>query len=62
MVEFKDISMWEKHEYLGTGGTRDKVVVENPDDNCLYYFKTSLIKKELLIKRDTCKLPWHNVT
>ena len=46
MVEFKDISMWEKHEYLGTGGTRDKVVVENPDDNCLYYFKTSLIKKE----------------
>lgn len=46
MAEFKDISKWEKHEYLGTGGTRDKVVVENPDDNCLYYFKTSLIKKE----------------
>lgn len=46
MVEFKDISLWEKHEYLGTGGTRDKVVVENPNDNCLYYFKTSYIKKE----------------
>lgn len=46
MVEFKDISKWEEHEYLGTGGTRDKVVVESPNDNCLYYFKTSLIKKE----------------
>lgn len=46
MVEYYDISQWEKHEYLGTGGTRDKVVVENPVDNCLYYFKTSLIKNE----------------
>ena len=31
---------------MGTGGTRDKVVVENADDNCLYYFKTSLNKGE----------------
>lgn len=46
MVDFFDISKWEKHEYLQTGGTRDKEVVENPIDNKLYYFKTSLIKKE----------------
>lgn len=45
MVEFYDISNWEEHEYWNTGGTRDKMVVENPNNNCLYYFKTSLIKK-----------------
>ena len=44
MVRFYDISNWEEHEYLGTGGTRDKVVVENAADNSLYYFKTSLKK------------------
>lgn len=44
MVTFYEITDWEKHEYLGTGGTRDKEVVENPNDHCLYYFKTSLIK------------------
>ena len=46
MVEFFDITDWEEHEYLGTGGTRDKMVVENAEDNCLYYFKTSLKKGE----------------
>ena len=47
MASFFDISEWEKHEYLQTGGTRDKEVVENPNDNRLYYFKTSLIKKNI---------------
>ena len=45
MVKFFDISQWEEHQYYGTGGTRDKTVVENPEDGCLYYFKTSLKKK-----------------
>lgn len=45
MVNFYDISDWEEHKYYGTGGTRDKVVVENPEDGDLYYFKTSLRKK-----------------
>ena len=45
MVNYYDISQWEEHLYYGTGGTRDKTVVENPDDGCLYYFKTSLKKK-----------------
>lgn len=45
MVNFYDMSEWEEHQYYGTGGTRDKVVVENPEDGALYYFKTSLRKK-----------------
>lgn len=45
MVKYYDISQWEEHEYYGTGGTRDKTVAENPEDGCLYYFKTSLKKK-----------------
>lgn len=44
MVKYYDISQWEEHQYYGTGGTRDKTVVENPEDGCLYYFKTSLKK------------------
>lgn len=47
MVKYYDISEWEEHLYYGTGGTRDKVVVENSDDGCLYYFKTSLKKRVL---------------
>ncbi len=45
MVKYYDISPWEEHPYYGTGGTRDKTVVENPEDGFLYYFKTSLKKK-----------------
>lgn len=45
MVKYYDISKWEEHPYYGTGGTRDKTVVENRTDGCLYYFKTSLKKK-----------------
>lgn len=45
MVKYYDISKWEEHPYYGTGGTRDKTVVENQKDGCLYYFKTSLKKK-----------------
>lgn len=44
-MKYYDISQWEEHQYYGTGGTRDKTVVENPQDGCLYYFKTSLKKK-----------------
>lgn len=46
MARFFDISDWEEHEYLNTGGTRDKVVVENAEDGKLYFFKTSLKKKD----------------
>lgn len=44
MALFYNISNWVEHKYFNTGGTRDKVVVENPEDSNLYYFKTSLKK------------------
>jgi hypothetical protein len=40
-VLFYDISKWQEHPYLQTGGTRNKVVVESVKGD-LYYFKTSL--------------------
>lgn len=47
MVKYFDISNWEEHLYYNTGGTRDKEVVENPDDGNFYYFKTSLKKQAI---------------
>ncbi len=46
MVTFYNISDWEEKEYFNTGGTRNKVVVENTKDEKSYFFKTSLNKKE----------------
>jgi len=43
-TNFFDVSEWEEHAYYGTGGTRNKVILENPTDGKLYYFKTSLNK------------------
>ena len=42
MIEFYDISQWQEKRHFQTGGTRNKVIVENPEDWNLYYFKTSL--------------------
>lgn len=42
MAEFYDISKWTERPYYQTGGTRNKVIVENPDNKLEYYFKTSL--------------------
>lgn len=47
MADYYDISGWDELKYYGTGGTRDKSVVENPEDRSLYYFKTSLKKKAI---------------
>lgn len=44
ITNFFDVSEWEEHAYYGTGGTRNKVILENPSDGKLYYFKTSLNK------------------
>ncbi len=44
MADFYDISTWQEQKYLGTGGTRNKAVFQNPSDGTLYYFKTSLKK------------------
>lgn len=42
MARFYDISAWNERTWFQTGGTRDKMVVENPDNHSVYYFKTSL--------------------
>jgi hypothetical protein len=47
MAEFYDISTWNEKPWFQTGGTRDKVILENPNTQEIYYFKTSL-KKETI--------------
>jgi hypothetical protein len=42
MAKFYDITKWNERPYFQTLGTRDKVIVENPDEHSEYYFKTSL--------------------
>lgn len=39
-----DITNWEVWQHLQTGGSRKKKIVKNPQDNNLYYYKTSLYK------------------
>lgn len=46
MADFYDISNWQEQKFIGTGGTRDKAVFQNPDDGVLYFFKTSLKKDD----------------
>lgn len=47
MAEFYDISEWEEKQHYNTGGTRNKLVVENPHNLSLYFFKTSLKKEKM---------------
>jgi hypothetical protein len=44
MAEYYDISNWDEKPWYQTGGTRSKVIVENPENHKDYYFKTSLKK------------------
>ena len=46
MAEFFDISNWEEKPWYQTGGTRSKVIVENPINHRDYYFKTSLKREQ----------------
>ncbi len=46
MAKFHDISGWNERTWFQTGGTRDKVIVENPADHSAYYFKTSLKREK----------------
>lgn len=45
MADFFDITNWVEKPWYQTGGTRSKMIVENPENHLDYYFKTSL-KKE----------------
>ncbi|MDR2170695.1 MAG: HipA domain-containing protein [Planctomycetaceae bacterium] len=42
MANFYDVSDWIEKKYVVARGSRNKAIVENPDDRSLYYFKTSL--------------------
>lgn len=42
MADFYDTSVWNEKPWYQTGGTRSKVILENPDNHLVYYFKTSL--------------------
>jgi len=46
MAEFFEISNWEEKPWYQTGGTRSKVIVENPVNHRDYYFKTSLKREQ----------------
>lgn len=45
MAEYIDITNWNEKQYFNTKGTRNKCVVSNPNDDSIYFFKTSM-KKE----------------
>lgn len=45
MAKYIDITNWNEKPYFNTKGTRNKCVVSNPDDDSIYFFKTSM-KKE----------------
>jgi len=47
LANFYDISFWNEKPWYQTGGTRDKVIVENPSDGEEYYFKTSLKRAKI---------------
>lgn len=44
MVKLFNISDWNEQSWWNTGGTRDKKIYLNPDDNEIYYFKQSFKK------------------
>lgn len=46
MAEYFDISNWNEKPWFGTKGSRNKIVVENPETGIYYYFKTSLLKED----------------
>lgn len=47
MPDFYDLTNWNEKPWYQTGGTRSKVIVENPDTGEDYYFKSSLKKEKI---------------
>ena len=39
MAKVYNITDWMAKNWIATGGTREKVFVENPEDGKLYFFK-----------------------
>ena len=46
MADFYNITTWNEKPWYQTGGTRSKVIVENPENHAEYYFKTSLKREK----------------
>jgi hypothetical protein len=44
MTKLYNISEWNEQSWWNTGGTRDKKIYLNPEDNNIYYFKQSFKK------------------
>ena len=47
MADYYDISSWNEKPWYQTGGTRSKIIIENPANHQEYYFKTSLKKEKI---------------
>lgn len=47
MPDFYNITSWNEKPWYQTGGTRSKVIVENPETGDDYYFKSSLKKEKI---------------
>ena len=47
MPDFYNITSWNEKPWYQTGGTRSKVIVENPETGEDYYFKSSLKKEKI---------------
>lgn len=52
MAKFFDISQWQEKPHFQTGGTRSKSILENPENNALYFFKTSIKKEKIDYKHE----------
>jgi len=46
LADYYDITSWNEKPWFQTGGTRSKVIVEDPKTGKIYYFKTSLKKEK----------------
>jgi hypothetical protein len=47
MPDFYNITSWNEKPWYQTGGTRSKIIVENPETGEDYYFKSSLKKEKI---------------
>lgn len=45
MAKYYDITQWNDKPFFNTKGTRNKCVVSNPEDDSVYFFKTSMLKE-----------------
>ncbi len=52
IASFQDVSSWNEMQYYQTGGTRSKKILQKPNTEELYYFKTSLNKGEMDYKHE----------